>query len=75
MRQYCITGISKLTRKREIITVPCSKVNADDILKREKRKPARRRGYVYLRMEVYNPQMDFKFDNNDRRQVLKTQKG
>lgn len=53
MKRYCITGVSKLTRKRETITVPCSKVNASAILEREKRKAASRRDYLYLRIEIY----------------------
>lgn len=53
MKRYCITGVSKLTRQREVISVPCSKVNASAILTREKRKAARRRAYIYLRLEIY----------------------
>jgi hypothetical protein len=56
MKQYCITGINKLTREREVVTVPCSLPTAIDILKREKGKPSHRQSYLKLKIESYPPQ-------------------
>lgn len=55
MKQYCITGINKLTRKREVVTVPCSLPNAVGILKREKAKAPHRRAYTHLKIQLYPP--------------------
>lgn len=63
MRRYIITGIGRLTREREAITVPCSLEKCKSILAREKKKPSRKRDYLYLRMEICPPQqliLDFK---------------
>lgn len=56
MKRYQITGINKLTREREVVTVPCSKSMAEAILQREKRKSSRRRDYIHLKMQVCPPQ-------------------
>lgn len=61
--KFIITGISRLTRERETITVPCSSEKCSKILEREKKKPSRKRDYLYLRMEICPPQqltLDFK---------------
>ena len=57
MKQYCITGKSRLTRQREVITIPCSLQNAVEILKREKAKPANKRDYLDMRLAVYPPEI------------------
>lgn len=53
MKQYYITGKNKLTRQRDVITVPCSLANAKAILQREKAKPAHKRSYTNLKLSVY----------------------
>lgn len=65
MRQYCVTGVSKLSDQREILTPPCSRQNALHILNREKAKPLRDRDYTLLRMEDYNQpvQLPIRFTN------------
>lgn len=63
MRQYCITGISKLTKEREVITIPCSLPNAVEILKREKAKPPKKRSYINLKIQVYAEQKKLNFKN------------
>ena len=55
MKKYCITGKNRITRQREVITIPCSLQNAVDILAREKKKPAKKRSYLDLRIAVYPP--------------------
>lgn len=53
MRQYSIVGRNRLTRQREVITVPCSLPNAVAILKREKAKPPRKRDFIHMKIAVY----------------------
>ena len=61
MKKWQITGISKLTRKREVISIPCSKANAVAIYQREKRKSPTSRDYVYLKLEVTPPTTEIEF--------------
>lgn len=53
MKQYCIVGKNRLTRERQILTVPCSLANAVAILKREKAKPPKKRDFTHLKIAVY----------------------
>lgn len=60
MRQFCVTGVSKLSGEREVLTPPCSRSNALKILNREKAKRLRDRDYTLLRMEDYNHPIQLK---------------
>ena len=53
--RYCITGINRMTRQRDILTPPCSMEKAVKIMNRELCKPASKREYLYLRREAYPP--------------------
>ena len=53
MKQYCITGINKLTRERDVVSNPCTLANATAILNREKAKAPSRREYIHLKIQVY----------------------
>lgn len=53
MKQYCITGVNRLTRERQVITTPCSLSNAISILKREKAKSPKKREWIRLKINVY----------------------
>lgn len=59
MKQYCITGVNRLTRERQVITTPCSLSNAVAILKREKAKSPKKRDWIKLKINVYptNPEI------------------
>jgi hypothetical protein len=63
MKQYCITGINKLTNERDVITVPCSLPTVLGILKREKAKAPHRQAYKNLKIEFYPPpvQLELQF--------------
>lgn len=52
---YVVTGISRLTGEREACSIPVHKVTADSCLHSWKQKPARKRDYLYLRVEPYSP--------------------
>jgi hypothetical protein len=47
---YVVTGVSRLTGQREVLTPPCFYATAKEIRDGEMRKPARKR--VYLRLEI-----------------------
>ena len=51
-RLYIVTGISRLTGQRESITIPCFRWTAQSICEREMQKPARKRDYLRLRVEI-----------------------
>ena len=53
---YHVTAINRLTRERESVTSPCSKDKAIKILKREKKKAADRRSWIYPKLETFVPQ-------------------
>lgn len=49
--RWLVTGISRLTREREAITLPCQRDIAQNIYDRERKKPANKRVYTYLKLE------------------------
>ena len=57
-RQWCVTGINRLTRQREAVTPPCSRENAEKVYLRNAGKPARKRSYIYLKLQEYSWYMD-----------------
>ncbi len=61
-RLYIVTGISRLTGQRESITIPCFHWTAQSICEREMQKPARKRGYLRLRVEEILPEGNGLYD-------------
>lgn len=57
---YVVTGISRLTGEREACTIPIHKSTAHLLCKRWMTKSARKRSYLRLRVEPYNPGINFK---------------
>lgn len=49
--RWLVTGISRLTREREAITLPCQRDIAQNIFDRERKKPANKRVYTHLKLE------------------------
>ena len=49
--RWLVTGISRLTREREAITLPCQRDIAQNIYDRERKKPANKRVYTHLKLE------------------------
>lgn len=49
--RWCVTGVNRLTRQREAITIECSHETASRIYEREARKPAHKRSYTNLKLE------------------------
>lgn len=49
--RWCVTGINRLTGEREAVTLPCQEEQARQIFEREKSKRARKRAYIYLKLE------------------------
>lgn len=49
--RWLVTGISRLTREREAITLPCKRDIAQNIYNRERKKPANKRVYTHLKLE------------------------
>ena len=52
---YVITGISRLTGEREVVSIPIHESTAKKLLKQWKDVKARHRVYLRLRMEPYIP--------------------
>jgi hypothetical protein len=52
---YVVTGISRLTGEREAVSKPTSFLIAVALRSKWKRKPARKRDYLFLKVEPYNP--------------------
>ncbi len=57
---YVVTGISRLTGEREACSIPVHKPMANLLYERWKSKPARKRDYLRLKLESYNPCISFK---------------
>ena len=49
--RWTVTGINRLTREREAITLPCQRDIAQNIYDRERKKPAHKRVYTHLKLE------------------------
>ena len=60
---YVVTGISRLTGEREACSLPAGRVTAGWLLHKWMAKPARKRSYLRLKVEPYNPVINFK--NNE----------
>ena len=56
--RYCVTAINRMTRRREIVSGVCSKAKASAIRDREVKKPAKKRAYLYPKVEKYSYYMD-----------------
>ena len=52
---YVVTGISRLTGEREAVSKPKPVMQAISLRNKWKRKPARKRAYLFLKVEPYNP--------------------
>ena len=52
-KRYVITGINRLTREREDISRPFDAAKAEKIFDEERRKPSRRRTFIYLKLREY----------------------
>lgn len=58
---YCVTAISRLTREMVQVTPPCSREKAEAICLKLKRTPARKRDYLYPKVEFLPPlKLNFK---------------
>ena len=58
---YCVTAISRLTRERELVTPPCTKESAEVVCLKTKRTSARKRDYLYPKVEVLPPPLKLNF--------------
>lgn len=52
---YVVTGISRLTGEREPVSKPAPIVQAIQLRSKWKCKPARKRDYLWLRVEPFTP--------------------
>lgn len=57
---FVVTGISRLTGEREACCKPCRWPVAWYLCLKWKGKPARKRSYLRLMVEPYNPSINFK---------------
>lgn len=61
---YTVTAISRLTRMRDEVTLPCDFDHASGILERMKKTRPSRRSYIYPRLERYSQQYNINFKKN-----------
>lgn len=54
---YRITGINKLTRLREPISLPLSRIKCEEIMQRTLSVRSSLRPFIYLKVEAYQPDM------------------
>ena len=52
---YVVTGISRLTGEREAVSKPKPVMQAISLRNKWKRKPARKRAYLHLKVEPFYP--------------------
>lgn len=57
---YIVTGVSRLTGEREACSRPNKWTAAWNMCLKWKEKPARKRDHLRLRVEPYNPDINFK---------------
>lgn len=60
-QMFCITGYSRLSEERVVITPPCSRDTAEKILKREMAKPAKKRYYLRMKLSSYPPRLNYTY--------------
>lgn len=56
--RWCVTGVSRLTGERVVISSPCSRENAIGLVGKELRIPPKKRCYIYPkigRVDNYPP--------------------
>ena len=53
--KYCVTARNRLTGDRDIITPPCTRVQAIDAKLKFIMKKTSRKAYVYPKVEIYPP--------------------
>lgn len=54
---YRITGINKLTRFREPISLPLSRIKCEEIMQRTSSVRPSLRPFIYLKVEAYQPDL------------------